>query len=59
MNSFGEQARTVEIDVGVEVLAAEGIDQVSEALRDVAVAEVFAHDRAILRLGLRVVVAVA
>jgi hypothetical protein len=30
----------VEVDVGVEVIAAEGVDQGCEALRDVAVAEV-------------------
>ena len=47
-NGFGEQTRPVEVDVRVEVLAAEGIHEAREALRDVAVAQVFAHEHAIL-----------
>jgi hypothetical protein len=43
-DDFCEQARSMEVDVRVEVTAAEGVDQPREALRDVAVAEVLAHD---------------
>ena len=38
----------MEVHVGVQILAAEGVDERCEALRDVAVAEVFAHDGAVL-----------
>jgi hypothetical protein len=57
-DGFGEQAGAVEIDVGVKVVAAKRIDQIGEALRDMAVAEVFAHDSPVLGFGLRVVVTV-
>ena len=48
----------MEIDVRVEVLAAKSVDQGREALRDVAVAQVFAHDGVIFGFSLRVIVAV-
>ena len=43
-DGFGEQARSMEVDVRVEVIAAERIDAGREALRDVAVAELFTYD---------------
>ncbi|MBI4188972.1 MAG: transposase [Betaproteobacteria bacterium] len=46
----------MEVDVRVEVIAAEGVDQHREALRDVAVAEVLAHDGTVLGLDLSVIV---
>ena len=55
---FGEQARSMEVDIGVQVVAAEGIDRHGKALRDVAVAQVLAHDGAVFRFGLGIVVAV-
>src|SRR5258705_13256511 len=45
---FGEQARAMEIQVGVQILPIEGVDKRREALRDMAVAEVFAHEGAVL-----------
>ena len=48
----------MEVDVGVEVVAAEGIHQCGETLRDVAVTQMFAHDGAVLGFSLGVVVAV-
>jgi len=43
-DGFGEQAWSVEIEIGIEVVAAEGIYRCGEALRDVAVAQRFAYD---------------
>ena len=45
---FGEQARSVEIDVRVQVRLVKGVDQSGEALRDMAVAQVLTDDGAIL-----------
>ena len=47
-DGFGEQAGAMEVHVVVQMLAAEGIDQRGEALRNMAVAEVFAHDGRVL-----------
>ncbi len=52
----GKQARPVEVQERVEVLAAEGVEASCVALRDVRVAEDFAHHRAVLGLGQAVVV---
>ena len=38
----------MEVDVRVEMVATERIDEAREALRDVAVAQVFTHDGAVL-----------
>jgi hypothetical protein len=48
----------MEVDVGVQEIAAEVIDRRGKALRDMTVAQMLAHDGAILGLGLGVVVAV-
>ena len=48
----------MEVDIGIEVVAAEGIHRCSETLRDVAVTQMFAHDGRVLGFGLSVVVAV-
>ena len=47
----GEEARAVEIDVGIEVAAVEVVEFGREALRDVFVAEVFADNGAIFTLS--------
>ena len=47
-NGLCVEARAVEIEVGVEMVAAEDVDQSGVVLRDMAVAEVFAHDGAVL-----------
>ena len=43
-DGFGEQARSMEVEVSVEMIAAEHIDEGREALRDMAVAELFTYD---------------
>ena len=43
-DGFGEQARSMEVEVSVEMIAAERINEGREALRDVAVAKLFAYD---------------
>lgn len=48
----------MEVDGGIQVVAAEVIDRRGKALRDVAVAQMLAHNGAILGLGLGVVIAV-
>ena len=48
----------MEVEVGIEVIAAERIDEARKALRDVAVAQVLAHDGPILRFSLGVIVTV-
>ena len=48
----------MEVDIGVEVVTAECIHQCGEALRDVVVAQMLAHDGRVLGLGLCIVVAV-
>ena len=48
----------MEINIRVQMIAAERVDQVREALRDVAVAQVLAHDGTIFGFGLGVVVTV-
>ena len=48
----------MEVDVGVQEVLAEGVDLGGKALRDMAVAQVFAHDGAVLGFGQTVVVAV-
>ena len=57
-HGFGKEAGPVEVDVGVQVIPAEGIDLPGKAPRDGAVAQVLAHDRPILRFGQTVVIAV-
>ncbi len=56
-DGFGEQAGAMEVHVRVQMLAAEGVDERCEALRDVAEAEVFAYNGVVLGLDLGVVVA--
>lgn len=56
---FGEQTWPVEVYTGMQVVAAEGIRWCGKALRDVAVAQMFAYDVAVLGCGLGVVVAVS
>ena len=48
----------MEIDIRIQMLATERVDQRRKALRDVAVAQVLAHDGAILGFGLGVIVTV-
>ena len=57
-DGLGEQAGAMEVHVRVQMLAAEGVDERCEALRDMAVAEVFSHNRAVFGLDQCVVVAV-
>ena len=57
-DDFGEEAGAGEVELGVEVIAAERLDEACNALRDVAVAQVLAHNAPILRLSLGVIVAV-
>ena len=47
-DGFGKQARSMEVEVRVEMIAAERINEGREALRDVAVAKLFTYDRSIL-----------
>jgi hypothetical protein len=54
----GEQARPVEVQERVEVLAAAGVEASGMAAVDVLVAELLAHHGPVLRLGQAVVVAV-
>jgi hypothetical protein len=49
----------MEVDVGVQEILAEGVDLGGRALGDMRVAEVFAHDGAVLGLRQAVVVAVS
>ena len=44
---FREETRPVEIDVRVEVVRAEGVDQAGAVLRDMRVAQMLAHHRAV------------
>src|ERR1700680_4099163 len=55
----GEVAGAVEVDVGVEEVAAEDIDVAGEALGDMRVAELFANDAAVFAFHQGVVVGVA
>jgi hypothetical protein len=52
----GEEARAVEIDVGIEVAAVEVIELGCEALGDVFEAKVFAENGAIFTLGQGIIV---
>ena len=54
----GEVAGAVEVDVGVEEVAAEGIHVAGEALGDMGVAELFADDAAVFAFHQGVVVGV-
>ena len=54
----GEVAGTVEVDVGVEEVAAEGIDVAGEALGNMRVAELLANDAAVFAFHQGVVVGV-
>ena len=56
---FGEETGAMEVDVRIEKVVAESVDLGGEALRDMAVAEVFAHDGAILGFRQAVVVTMA
>ena len=56
---FGEEAGPVEVEVRVQVLAVEGVEARGVFLWQMRIAPVFAHDRAVLALDQRVVVAVA
>jgi hypothetical protein len=47
----GEEARAVEVDVGIEVTTVEVVEFGREALGDVFIAEVFADNGAIFTLG--------
>ena len=58
-DGFSEQAGTVKVDVGVQVIMAEVIHWCRKVLWDMAVAHVLAHDDTVLRLSLSVVVAVS
>ena len=55
----GEQAGSMEVEVGVEEVVAEGVEGGGVVLRDVGVAEQFAHDAAVFGFGQSVVVAAA
>jgi hypothetical protein len=55
----GKTAGAVEVDVGIEVFCAEGVDLGGEALRNVGVAEDLADDRAVFGFGQSIVVAVS
>ena len=48
----------MEVDTGIEVVAAESIHQWGEVLWDMAVTQMLTHDGAVLGFGLGVVVAV-
>jgi len=54
----GEVAGAVEVDVGVEEVAAEGIDVAGEALGDMRVAELLANNAAVFAFHQGVVVGV-
>jgi len=49
----------MEVDIGIEVFAAESIYPWGKVLRDVAVTQMFAHDGGVLGFGLGIVVAVS
>lgn len=53
----GEQAGSMEVQEGVEEVAAEGVEGDGVVLRDMFVAEQLAHDAAVLGFGQAVVVA--
>lgn len=56
---LGEHSGAVQIQVGVEMLLAEGIDETGKALWDMAVAKGLAHHGAVFALGQGVVIALA
>jgi len=55
----GKMAWPMEVDAGVEMIAVEGVDEVGVLLRDVDVAEDFAHNGVVLAFGQCVVVGVS
>ena len=57
-DGFGKETGAVEVNVGVQEPLTPGIDLGGKALRNMAVAQVFAHDRPVFGLRQPVVVAV-
>ena len=45
---LGEEIRAVEVEIGTQAFPAEGVDLAGVVPRNMAVAQVFAHDRLIL-----------
>jgi len=54
-----KEARAVEVDIGVEVITAEGVDLRGKALGDMGITQVLAYHRTVFGLHQGIVIAVA
>lgn len=54
-----KKARPMVIDIGIEMIAAKGVDQTGKVLRDMAIPQAFADHRAIFRLRECIVIGVS